>query len=347
MTSATLPQDQANSRRFQFLVLGVAIVAATLTLLRQGAGPSDVLDIAGDYGLGMSLILTSWLLGQLVWALARGMATKKSGASPSAVLHFRQYLANTGWGDIAAALVSLITTISCFSVYKAVAVGGEGYRFDATFIAWDRAIFAGHDPWTLTHALLASPLATKVIDTLYHLAFLPMVLGYVACMAIQGKPALRYTYMASYLIGFVVIGMLLANALHSAGPAFDGTLFGDGTTYGPLFERLRAHNAAAGPFSAVFAQQYLLTLHQANEIGFGGGISAMPSMHIALAALWMLAGWHLSRALGAILTLYTAVIWLGSVHLGWHYFVDGLIALLVLGIIWYAIGRYFGLYSKA
>jgi hypothetical protein len=140
--------------------------------------------------------------------------------------------------------------------------------------------------------------------------------------------------------------MVMANALHSAGPACDGVLFGDDRTFAPLLERLALQDAAAGPFASVFAQKYLLSLQQANVIEFGGGISAMHSMHIVLAAHWMLAGWHLSRTLGIILTGYTAIIWFGSVHLGWHYFVDGLIALLILGVIWYATGRFFGLYAK-
>jgi len=346
MTSATSPQDRLYSRRFQTLALSVTFIAAALALTQPNAGPSDILGIAQGYGLGVTVLVIMWLLVQLIWVLLYGMTTEKSIATPNTTPFYRLHFANTRWGDIAVALFALITTISCFSVFKAVAVGDSGYGFDELFIAWDRAIFGGSDPWMLTHSLLGSAFATKVIDFLYHPAFLPMVLGYIACIAMQGKPALRYTYMASYLVGFLVIGMLIANALHSAGPAYDGMLFGDGTTYAPLRERLATHNAEAGPFAAVFAQQYLLDLHQTNGIGFGGGISAMPSMHIVLAALWMFAGWHINRILGMILTIYTAIIWLGSVHLGWHYFVDGLIALLVLAVIWYAAGRYFGLYQK-
>lgn len=346
MTSATSVQDRPYSRRFQTLALSVACIAAALALIQPNAGPSDVFGIAQGYGLGVTVLVIMWLLLQLIWVSLRSMATAKSNVTSATTPHYRVHFANTRWGDIAVALSSLILTISCFSVFKAVAVGNGGYGFDEMFIAWDRAIFGGNDPWTLTHALLGSAFATKVIDFLYHPAFLPMVLGYIACVSMQGKPALRYTYMASYLVGFLIIGMLMANALHSAGPAYDGTLFGDGTTYAPLREQLAAHNAEAGPFAAVFAQQYLLNLHQTDGIGFGGEISAMPSMHIVLAALWMLAGWHINRVLGMVLTVYTATIWLGSVHLGWHYFVDGLIALLVLGVIWYATGRYFGLYQK-
>jgi hypothetical protein len=347
MTTATSAHDRIYSLRFQILVLCVAVIAAALALSLPDTGPSDVLSISRGYAIGVTALVVLWLLCQLIWALVHGMATAKRGNAGATTPHYRTHFANTCWGDIAAALLALITTVSCFTVYKAVAVGADGHGFDAMFIAWDRAIFAGHDPWKLTHAMLATPYATKMIDILYHPAFLPMVLGYVACVSMQGRPALRYTYMGSYLVSFLIIGMVLANAMHSAGPAYDGALFGDGTTFAPLLERLALQNDEAGPFASVFAQRYLLNLHEANGIGFGGGISAMPSMHIVLASLWMFAGWHLSRTLGMILTVYAAVIWIGSVHLGWHYFVDGLIALLVLGVIWYAAGRLFGLFPNA
>ena len=96
--------------------------------------------------------------------------------------------------------------------------------------------------------------------------------------------------------------------------------------------------------SALRLQGYLLAIHEARATGIGGGISAMPSMHVVLAALWAFAGWHLSRVLGAVLTVYTALIWVGSVHLGWNYAVDGIVSLAVLAGIWAVAGRAIGLY---
>ena len=90
-----------------------------------------------------------------------------------------------------------------------------------------------------------------------------------------------------------------------------------------------------------------MRLNELGVSGLGGGISAMPSMHIVLAFLWVLPVWHLNRVLGAIITFYALIIWIGSVHLGWHYFVDGLVGVAVLGPIWYAAGRAFGLYGRA
>jgi hypothetical protein len=151
--------------------------------------------------------------------------------------------------------------------------------------------------------------------------------------------------MLTYLAGFVVIGMVGAGLLDSAGPVFDSILYGDGSTFGPLNDRLQAQLAeGGGPVTADQIRQYLLRLQQAGEIRFGGGISAMPSMHMVLVFIWVFPSWNIHRTVGIIVALYAGIIWIGSVHLGWHYFVDGLVSLVIIGIIWRVAGHIVGLY---
>jgi len=69
----------------------------------------------------------------------------------------------------------------------------------------------------------------------------------------------------------------------------------------------------------------------------------MPSLHVAIAVLQALLGWRLSRKLGLILTGYAVIVLLGSVHLAWHYAVDGYLSILLALIVWKASGWAMGL----
>lgn len=68
------------------------------------------------------------------------------------------------------------------------------------------------------------------------------------------------------------------------------------------------------------------------------GISAMPSMHNASAVLFALAFWPVSRTVGLLFAAYAVVILIGSVHLGWHYAVDGYAAVAITLAAWWIAG---------
>jgi hypothetical protein len=57
-------------------------------------------------------------------------------------------------------------------------------------------------------------------------------------------------------------------------------------------------------------------------------------MHIAVAVLNAIFGWHLSRTAGWSLTIFAALLIVGSVHLGWHYAIDSYASALAIPIIW-------------
>ena len=78
-------------------------------------------------------------------------------------------------------------------------------------------------------------------------------------------------------------------------------------------------------------------LENFGDPGFGKGISAMPSMHNALYLLliWMLydrfgASWQLGLAL-----IFELVVFVASVHLGWHYAMDGIVSAVLVPPVWY------------
>ena len=56
--------------------------------------------------------------------------------------------------------------------------------------------------------------------------------------------------------------------------------------------------------------------------------------NLSIAVLLALVGWRANRSLGIFLWLHALAIFIGSVHLGWHYAVDGYASIIGTIAIW-------------
>jgi membrane-associated phospholipid phosphatase len=65
----------------------------------------------------------------------------------------------------------------------------------------------------------------------------------------------------------------------------------------------------------------------------------MPSMHIAVTALYVFAARKTPLFVPAI--LFCGTIMIGSVHFGYHYLVDVLAAIVIAGLCWAVAGAWF------
>lgn len=332
---------------FSLSILVISLVSLSLLLLSVPNIWPAFQPILFDYGRMITVTIVFLMAVHFVAVVLIHMFRSRNQEKSDGLGWYITFFKNYPVVDLVAAMMGMIITITSFTVFKGAVIGADGYDWDATFIAWDKAIFGGYHAWEWTHSIFSTPEATHWIDFFYHPAFFPMMLGFLYCAVAHEKKALRHTYMISYLGSFLIIGMIMANMFDSAGPVFDGVMYGDGSTFAPLLERHATQlSAEAGPEVTMRLINYLTTLNLSDEIQMGAGISAMPSMHIVLVLLWLFPAWHLNKYLGVVFTIYTVIIWIGSVHLGWHYFVDGLVSLVVLSVIWRVAGHITGLYGR-
>jgi hypothetical protein len=210
------------------------------------------------------------------------------------------------------------------------------FDWDTRLAAIDRALHFGVDPWRLLQPLLGSDVATFAISTIYCFWFLALF-GLWFYFAFAGRMSeLRTRFFLAYMIAWWIGGGLIAFAFSSAGPCYYGYLSLGPDPFAPLMSHLADVNTRL-PVWALDAQKVLWD-------GYAGasvrplGISAFPSMHNAMAVIFALAGMRLSRTLGCLLWLNAAVILIGSVHLGWHYAVDGYAAILLALAAWWIAG---------
>ncbi len=326
--------------------LGVAIIAS-FTFLVLTSGRVDLGDFVRmwvSYTSGAFAL--TFLLGMvaLVWVFGRNAVTGRTEEAPIA---FVKRIAHERWERDR--LLSVIwppllfsSLMASFNAYKQMILITAGFRFDNVFAAMDRALFLGNDPWRITHAVFASPGLTLLIDRLYHGWFVPMAFGVIICAWLPAHSyRLRTQYMLSYVAIWIGIGSILAYLLPAAGPCFVPALIDSNTGFSELLTTLKAQQASLGgdTIVALQNQDLLLRLKEAGQLSPGGGISAMPSVHNALAVLFAIAAFRINRYAGYAMVLYAVVIWIGSIHLGWHYAVDGLAAAVITFGIWRASGH--------
>lgn len=241
-------------------------------------------------------------------------------------------------------------TINLVNVVVAMALFHHGYMqlkraipflhpfaWDRAFAELDRLVHFGHQPFELLAWIFPTPFATFLVACVYISWFVVMVGCWVAFGALLKDDGLRVRFLLAFMLTWLLGSGVLGTVFSSAGPCFYDRLLGDPGTYGPLMSALASANAH-WPVSALAIQD---TLWQSYAVGGGkvGGISAMPSMHVASAVLFALAGMRVDRRLGLLLWAYALVILLGSVHLAWHYAVDGYAGAGLALLFWAIAGR--------
>ena len=73
--------------------------------------------------------------------------------------------------------------------------------------------------------------------------------------------------------------------------------------------------------------------------GLVAGISALPSMHVAISLCMLLTARKLAPKAVPLAAAYFLFIWVASVQLGWHYAADGLASVAGMLAIWALAGR--------
>jgi hypothetical protein len=236
------------------------------------------------------------------------------------------------------AIACFYLLLAVFSNFKRMIPLVVPFHLDPVFFELDRAIHFGVDPWRLLQPVLGHPLVTFMVNFLYNIwLFIVIMVFYWQAFATENA-GLRMQYIVSFLLCWVLIGSVAATLLSSAGPCYYGAIVPGRDVYAPLMDYLNRANESY-PVWALDMQQTLLENYRNRHVGLVTGITAMPSMHVSIAWLMALLGWRISRPVGWLLTAYCACIVLGSVHLGWHYAVDGYVSIILTSGIWFVTGR--------
>lgn len=191
------------------------------------------------------------------------------------------------------------------------------FTHDKALADLDALLFFG-DPW-----VYLAPLNEVVPSFFYYYGWIVVVaFGVGYCAAFDAR---RSILIPLYFACWAIIGPLLHILMPAAGPVF--------------YERLglgdRFSGIAYTRETAVYSD-YLWQGYVGDVLKLGGGISAMPSLHVMMAT-WVAIVFSRTR-IAIPVYAWALLIFLMSIATGWHYAVDGIVSSAVVFAI-YAVSR--------
>jgi hypothetical protein len=228
---------------------------------------------------------------------------------------------------------------SAFAYFRILLPNIQPWNWDVRLAEIDRVLHGGMHPWEILQPLLGHPFVTAAINGIYHLWFLLMFATFLWQSGSLTRPHTRMQFFLTFILIWAILGNLLAILLSSAGPVYYARVTGLASPFQPLMDYLYAADKVA-PVLALDVQEQLWSSYAQHGLAVLGGITAMPSMHVATSVSFALVGYAHHRTLGHLLLLFTVIVQIGSVHLGWHYAIDGYLAIVGTLLVWWCVGRF-------
>jgi hypothetical protein len=237
-------------------------------------------------------------------------------------------------------LFLLVLFVPTFASIKQVIPLINNFCWDQNFMQLDFFLHFNRHPWVIFESVLNREYILRKIDSLYMLWFL-ILLFFILWMAWTSDRKLRFQFFISSLLIWIILGSLLGTIFSSAGPCYYSKVVEVGEAanpYQPMLSKLFSYHESK-PLWAVHNQIGVWDAKTSNKWLPFGGISAMPSIHVAMAIIFMITGWRANKLLGVLLTLYALIIQIGSIVLAWHYAIDGYFSIISAILIWTVVGK--------
>lgn len=283
------------------------------------------------------VVLTGlYLAALLLWAIVADVILARR--DPWTTSTWRKlFHRRLGWRRVAGTLIVLATLPALLDVmlgFRQALTFIKPFAYDVLFMRADAALHGGVQPWRLLQPVLGHPVVTVILDRTYVYAWFLFMWAGTIWQAVHGREPLRLQFFLSFALSWALLGTVAAVSLSSAGPAFFGNVVSGPDPYVPLMAYLRSVNDWV-PLHALANQERLWQSYLT-----WGGITAMPSMHLAITTIVALTAVRSHRKLAFIALPWWLMMMLGSIHLGWHYAIDSYAGTLAAAAIWWLCGRF-------
>jgi hypothetical protein len=244
-------------------------------------------------------------------------------------LALRKTPSGAAWPTILAGTLLVAIGASVFLPLKYAIPREMPFWLDHWLAVAEESLF-GTDPWLALDRVFWW--AAQPLDRLYG-GWLPFQLIIMFLVMLSRPSPEKSRSLIAYSLAWFLLGVVAAFLLSSVGPLFYSRAFG-GDTFASLGATLRER----GAWIALSESDQMWESLASGRPGLVAGISAMPSIHVAI-SLWIVltARTMKPRAAGAA-WVYFALVWIASVQLGWHYVSDGLVGAFGMVGVWMLAG---------
>lgn len=277
--------------------------------------------------------ITAWAIG-IAPAPFLGTYLALTFGGVAATLAIRQLLfrdrTRPTWIAIVAATALTAAGASLFLPLKVAIPKEIPFWLDGPLAFGERRLF-GADPWLLLDQMIGW--SAIPLDHLYAL-WLPVQSLVLFIVMLEPPSRAKSRALIAYSLAWFLLGVAAATIFSSAGPLFYDRLFG-----GSEFATLRQTLTKRGGWMALAESDKMWAAIGSKQASLVSGISAFPSMHVAISVWIYLTARALAPRAAVVALLYAVIVWIASVQLGWHYVADGLAGVAAMIAMWALAGR--------
>ena len=237
---------------------------------------------------------------------------------------------------IGMALAASVFIHAGFTVLKNVMSFIMPYYADPFLADIDKALHFGVDPWIIAH-WIGDYLPTNLMIYSYLTIWALPAFALPVIIAITDGDRVRMSRtLILYAVAWVFIGNVLAFSGLSVGPVFYDRLLG-GARFADLTVALVDSGVTASGIG--HTQKALWDIYAGKSVMIGSGISAFPSVHVAIASVTAIYMCERSKWLVPLAAIFLFFTFYLSVFTGYHYAVDGYVSFIVILSVWWLLRR--------
>lgn len=340
---ASIRESFSQEWRTHKTLLLVSLVYSGCSIIYALLAGTRIVELEGIFGLmGVSLLTTYgffggiyaiFMLKQLLKIWLRGSFRGSFRAAAGITNELASdYVSSRAFCRGVISLVALLS-INFAMAFKSLIHFVNPYKWDPALARLDKMLFMGVYPQKVIIPYIdMMQKQTQAMNFFYNFWFVVFIVATGYALFFDRDVKRRLVYLWSFLLIWIFGGSILATVFSSVGPVFYHEF------YPQLTDPYKGMLGNTMSSSAIF--QEIVKWSTSDRHISPNGLSAFPSMHIAIAAVIAIYAWNFNAYIFALVALYGVGVFMATIYTGLHYVVDGYAGIFLAALFWWISSRW-------